>query len=412
MASELLKIILSVAAVLMVALSTFLASKDTERKLGQTPLVFDPGSGKPSWLSKHRLIVAIALAAVLGMAQQLMIRRETLDAAERERYTEEAAGDASTKASLAATSAESAATSAGQAAEKAEVAAVNAELAIKEIGKTANAILALSKDVQLAKAETTRVSDRITSITLEMQFSLPMSDPALSEYKKRVYDGVMAFNSKYPLTDENEDHIGFGSGTSGRVPVYFDFLHPLAPLNENEHEVKEALFLPFIELAFFRTPISAEEYEFTRAGDIFIGGRPPLRKRPPDLSIAAVSRPNVFVYVRPRQDVPEASTYRVWLVKWSPRSSEWINATRRLTHVDELPKSQLILGIGKLLVNRQDTALRIRREFELEFAKIEINNMTMELDKATFTRRFDADGNPIWEYLFPEDLTTILSPGV
>jgi hypothetical protein len=103
-------------------------------------------------LIKHRLVVAIAIAAILGIAQQFAVRRETLAAAER---AEAIARDAR----QAATNAEAAALKANEAAVTASLAATNAKQASDATARSLDMLASIGKGVEQAAHEVLRTSE-------------------------------------------------------------------------------------------------------------------------------------------------------------------------------------------------------------------------------------------------------------
>jgi hypothetical protein len=103
--------------------------------------------------------------------------------------------------------------------------------------------------------------------------------------------------------------------------------------------------------------------------------------------------------------------YRLGIENWSPPRSEWFSASSNIKFVGDLPGVQLLLVITRVRPTT-DESRSIRQGIEIERARLSINKSVLELHTEDFKKRFDADGNPVWEYVFPRDFATNLSPGV
>ena len=156
------------------------------------------------WSLPERMLLGLVGASiVLGIAHETLTHREGLDASKLAKDTAEAAGTAALSAGIASV------TAAG-AGDEAASAARDARKASEEATKSVEKLDALVGDVKRTADEVIRTAEPIESISFDVQFDLPMSHPALADYKKRLDRKAI---DSYALG--NVTHNGKGEPTIG-----------------------------------------------------------------------------------------------------------------------------------------------------------------------------------------------------
>jgi hypothetical protein len=379
---------------------------------------------KGEWTPTGRWFVGlVVLAIVVGAWQQYLSHRDEVDATNK-------ADQTAKDASAAADSARNAAINAGRAAHQATLAAENAKQAAEEATTSSQITANLVGNVERTAAEVIRTAEPIESISLDIQFELPMSHPALAEYKKYLdRKATESYALKYVTKNaKGEPTIGTygvnismrGSATRSatylrKKGVWFSKNNELFPI-EDDAVTRSAVDVSIREIALFKRPIDLRLFSHSRFDDsernFLSTDIVEPRSNPPDLAIHGHA-PNLVDQIRVGWDDNSLPPhrYRAWIREWNPPISEWHFASDHVHYIGDLPGVQLLLVItdGKGLPRG---ALDILRQIEILQARLSINHHVLELSARQFKKRIDANGCPIWEFGFPAEHTRLFSPGV
>lgn len=254
----------------------------------------------------------------------------------------------------------------------------------------------------------TRPAQLIESVDLTISFSVPLDNPALSDYADRLDKGLR----EYLAGDlwDTQKGIGFrtrqssvlGNPDSGPVgQVWVAAGHPLFPSHDAQMGFpRNSLAIGAIELAFYRTPISPTDFRVSRGGEFIFSGRRAKRLEP-DLGIMKPT-PRAADWALWASVRPTAITYRLTLIqRWVPPKPSWNQDSGRIELMQDLPGSQLMINIGR---HRSGTATpAVTGDFELIEITLRVNNRTVAITPNNVTKHL-TEGDPFWEFRFPSEL--------
>lgn len=244
---------------------------------------------------------------------------------------------------------------------------------------------------------------RIGYVRSHFRARVTLDRPEFQKYRSRLESGVQALKEKYD-TDRAAFYNEHSGGTSHGLPnddlrsLTIGPDHPLFPNAKSEPDAYRLFMEATLHFQFYREPISFDRHPLGTSGgiqaDTEMDFYAPERKNGESLTNRVE-----FRYEFGRDDV---------LLQFSKElDPNWLQkTTAKIESISDLPESQVFVTAETGWSSHADVSLN--HHPELELAILWINGHPLPFRSEEMTRHVNPEsGVPIFEYLFPKDLSAI-----